>query len=109
MGGSEPTQSTNVYTGYFYCGIKSPSLVYLICLISGTAHPFHSLVAMGPLLGKPKKEMPAARPAAAEVTSKDRATLDLKVARDKLKKYQKRVCVAIGCIHSNSSLPFFRS
>jgi hypothetical protein len=44
---------------------------------------------MGSLLGKPAKT-PAA-PAAGQVTSKDRATLDLKVARDKLKKYQKRL------------------
>ena len=52
---------------------------------------------MGSLLGKPKKVPPVAKPAAAEVTSKDRAMLDLKVARDKLKKYQKRVSACCCC------------
>lgn len=45
---------------------------------------------MGSIFGKPKQEPPAARPQV-QVSSKDRAMLDLKVARDKLKKYQKRV------------------
>lgn len=46
---------------------------------------------MGPLLGKPKNKPPPPASRAVDITSKDRAMLDLKVARDKLKKYQKRV------------------
>ena len=57
---------------------------------------------MGSIFGKPKQEPAPARPQV-QVSSKDRAMLDLKVARDKLKKYQKRVSDAfpmLSCLDS---------
>lgn len=56
---------------------------------------------MGSLLGKPEKKSGGKRASSsgdqpkekAGVTSKDRAVLDLKNARDRLKKYRKKVWI----------------
>ncbi len=49
---------------------------------------------MGSLFGKPerKPESVVVRKPKTEITEKDRAILDLKNARDKIKKYRKKVC-----------------
>ena len=61
---------------------------------------------MGSLFGKPEKSkstdkskpVPVTRPGN-EVNDKDKAILDLKNARDRLKKYKKKVCfTTISCI-----------
>ena len=47
---------------------------------------------MGGLFAKEKATPPSSKKSSeAQITTKDRAMLDLKVARDKLKKFQKRV------------------
>jgi hypothetical protein len=53
---------------------------------------------MGPLFSKKEGSKPAALPPreTAQVTSKDRAMLDLKVSRDRLKKYQKKANMFTG-------------
>ena len=52
---------------------------------------------MGTVFGKTKESTKSTNAKTATISSKDRAVLDLKIARDKLNKFQKQVCLFGDC------------